>query len=185
MYAELDREYYPTPLEIARQSDFTPSACWGRARALGVVAGTLWKRRWKNSSSSFSSSSVLLHLASKMHRNIQGEHNWLVRNSRISLTEFSFNFNGYGDHECMLHFRFIRSDVIRLMAAVAWPVEKTCTSRNRYRTTPILATCIVLWRLACPARWVDLELMFGERRPHLSEIYWEEREKKGRHTSNL
>ena len=100
MYAELDREYYPTPFEMARQSDFTPSACRGRARALGVVAGTLCKRRWTNSSSSFSSSSVLLHLASKVHQNIQEEQNLLARNNRISLTEFSFDFNGYG--ECFI-----------------------------------------------------------------------------------
>ena len=73
----------------------------------------------------------------------------------------------------MFHFRFVKSNVIRMMAAVTWAVQKTCTSRNRYRTTQILATCIVLRRLACPARWVDLELMFGKRRPHLSEIYWE------------
>ena len=73
----------------------------------------------------------------------------------------------------MLHFRLVKADVIRMIAAVAWPVQKPCTSRNRYRTTPILATCIVLRRLACPPRWVDLELMFGKRRPHLSGIYWE------------
>ena len=147
MYAELDREYYPTPFEMARQSDFTPSACRGRARALGVAAGTLCKRRWTNSSSSFSSSSVLLQVARKVHHNIQEKQNLLVRNNRISLTDF-FNFNGNGDYNCMLHFRFIKSHVIRMMATVAWPVQKTLISPNRYCTTPILATCIVLRRLA-------------------------------------
>ena len=165
--------YYSTAFKMARKSDFTPSACRGRAGALCVVAGTLWKRRWTNVLSAFSSSSVLLHFSRKVYRNIQQEQNLLARNNRISLTNFSFNFNGYGDYDCMLHFRFIESDVVRMMAAVARPVGKTCTSRNRHRTTPILTTCIVLLRLAFPARWMNLKLMFGKRHPRLSEIYRE------------
>jgi hypothetical protein len=56
---------------------------------------------------------------------------------------------------------------------MAWPEGKRATSRNRYAVTPMLACCVVLRRLATPARWSDLEHLFGKHAPQLSEIFWE------------
>eukprot|EP00171_Calliarthron_tuberculosum_P022352 IDg22352t1 len=61
-----------------------------------------------------------------------------------------------------------------MVAVVCWPIEKTCTTRNKYSVTLLLATCVVLWRYACTKRWVDGEKLLYKQKEQLSEIFWEE-----------
>ena len=62
---------------------------------------------------------------------------------------------------------------MRLVAVMGWPSSRTCTRRNRYSCNPLIATCVILRRLAAPARWSDLEELFGKHASQLSEIFWE------------
>ena len=97
----------------------------------------------------------------------------IARSNRISLTDFTFNFNSLSNFECFVNFRFCKDDIIKFSRAMGWPSNVTKTSRNGYRLNPILATCIVLRRFAGPCRWVDLEEVFGKHSSQLSEIFWE------------
>ena len=76
----------------------------------------------------------------------------LDRRRRISSSAFNFNFNGLTDGDALLHFRFRKQDIIRMIDAVAWPSDKRATTRNRFSVTPLLETCVILRRLASPAR---------------------------------
>ena len=49
-----------------------------------------------------------------------------------------FNFNGYGDYKCMLHFRFINSAVTKMMVAVRGPVEKTYCGSKEIAMCPVI-----------------------------------------------
>lgn len=103
-------------------------------------------------------------------KNVQ---NHVILKNEIYNIDFSFNFNRFTDLECLLLLRFRKKDIVRLIPVIAWPVLKLHTSRNRYAVTPILATCILLRRLATPARWTDLIRLFGKWPPQMSEIFWE------------
>ena len=95
----------------------------------------------------------------------------ISRSNRIHTSQLSFNFNSFSNSDCVFYFRFNKNDVIRMLQAMAWPAEQTCTTRNRYAVSPILSTCIVLRRLCTPSRWK--ELLFGKHGSQLSEIFWE------------
>ena len=40
-------------------------------------------------------------------------------------------------------------------------------------SSPLLVTCVVLRSLTAPARWRDMEMLFGKHGGQLSEIFWE------------
>ena len=124
---------------MVTQADFSLQACRSRATALGVVTGALWRRR-RASPSSLSSPATLLHIAALASREVDEEKQVLSRSNRISLTEFSLNFNGLGDRDCLFYFRFTKNDVVCMVYAVSWPEEHRSTSRNRYR----FQTCAIV-----------------------------------------
>lgn len=99
--------------------------------------------------------------------------NLLARRNRISAASFAYNFNALSDADCLSHFRFRKEHVQRLFSALAWPSLQSATKRSRYSVNSCLATCIILRRLASPARWRDLEEFFGKHASALSEIFWE------------
>ena len=158
---------------MVTQVDYTLSACRRRVTALSVATGAVWRRRTKAPRSAFSSSAVLLQLATLAQHEANEEETILTRYNCISVSDFSFNFNALGDQQCLILFLFKKKHVLRMVAAVSWPPMKRSTSRNRYAVTSILVTCLVLRRVSSPARWTDLEMIFGKIQPHLSEIYWE------------
>jgi len=157
---------------MVSQNEFTLSGCAGRAVQLGVATGPLWRRRRTSTTSAFPQTATLLALGSRVCREMVESERIQARAYRISTTDFNFNFNAMGDGECLINFRLIESDVIRIMKAVAWPPTKYRTERNGYRVDPLLATCVVLHHVSSPARWVDLEEFFGKWSA-LSEIFWE------------
>eukprot|EP00171_Calliarthron_tuberculosum_P005259 IDg5259t1 len=99
--------------------------------------------------------------------------NSIRRSPLVSTSSFDFNFNAFSEGESLHQFRFRKEDVLRMCEAVAWPSSRTHTERNRYSVSPLLATCVLLRRLASPTRWRDVEVMFGKPAEHLSEIFWE------------
>jgi len=80
----------------------------------------------------------------------------------------TFNVNVFSAQESLSTLRFLPSDVGRLAAALhldaVFPLR-------RYRVDATECLAIVLRRLASPARWADLEVMFGRCRSSLREIF--------------
>lgn len=97
----------------------------------------------------------------------------LLRSNRISLSDFSFNFNGISNRDCLPLFLFEKRDIQRVMNVNAWPVSQTRTSTNRYAVNWLLVCWVLLRRLPTPSRWNDLEDFFGKHASQLSEIFWE------------
>lgn len=89
----------------------------------------------------------------------------------ISSANFAFNFNSFDDNGYIIHFRLSNCYVKRIVKAVPWPGSKVKTGRNGYLVDLILATCVVLCRLAVSTRLLDLEDFFGKHRSALSEIF--------------
>ena len=58
-----------------------------------------------------------------------------------------------------------------MVTAIAW--KREITTRNRHMCSPLLVTCVVLRRLTTPARWGDMEMLFGKHGGQLSEIFSE------------
>ena len=112
-------------------------------------------------------------IGSRMMREERERGFHLARSNRIGMSQFTFNFNRFSESEALLYFRFKKSDVIKVITAVAWPLGNTRTHRNRFLVTPLLATCIILRRLTSPARWRDLEVFCGKHASQMSENVWE------------
>jgi hypothetical protein len=104
------------------------------------------------------------------------ERNWdnhVRRSKRALIFDFSFNFSCFTDSDCLSLFRFRKSDVLRMVTAILWPEYRISSTLNRYSVTPLLASCILLRRLASPCLWRDLEFLYGKHASQLSEILWE------------
>ncbi|CDF38935.1 unnamed protein product [Chondrus crispus] len=91
---------------MVTQADFTLAACRSRTLSLSVTTDGIWRRRRAASRSAFSSSAVLMHLAGLRENEVIEEQRILSRHNRISLADFSFNCNAFGDKDCLLFFRF-------------------------------------------------------------------------------
>lgn len=156
-----------------RQKDYSTSSAKTRFRRSQRVVKTIVRHQWTNSTSTCSTSEALYFLSNRYIHNRSDYYNYISRQNRISLTAFSFSFNRFRDLECLIHFRFRKIDVIRLVQLMGWPAEKLRAARNRYAVSPLLCCCILLRRLATPARWTDVQLCFGKDAPQLSEMFWE------------
>lgn len=121
----------------------------------------------------FTSTAALTFAATKFFSLQQDLNNMLHRSNRISMSNFSFNFNGFSNRDCLHLFHFEKQDVTRVMDVIAWPATQKSTKRNRYAVSSILVCCVILRRLATPSRWTDLEGIFGKHSSQLSEIFWE------------
>lgn len=66
---------------------------------------------------------------------------------------------------------------MRIVPLVDWPSDKTGTTTNSYRIDPLMATCIVLRRMATPDRWCGQQVLFGNKAPHFGEIFRESLQK--------
>lgn len=156
---------------MSRQKDYTASAVKGRTLTSRLVLQTLIQKR--RETSLFASSACLMGITMLYKQRRDDLQHHLERSNRISTADFSFNFNSFSEASCLSLFRFRKADLIRVVRLIGWPQEKVHTSRNRYSVSPILACCVMLRRIATPARWRDLEELFGKHGPQLSEIFWE------------
>jgi len=91
----------------------------------------------------------------------------LDRQRRIRVT--SFNLNAFSSQECLSLLRFRPPDLGRLVDLLAIDVS---FPRTRFAVGPIECFAIVLLRLASPARWVDLEELFGRSGAALCHIFY-------------
>ena len=159
---------------LSRQSDHTRNAVVARALAWKRIIPIIFKKRREDPASTFSSNRLFLIVANNLLRKF-GEYNFQLRRPlRISLTSFDDNrFPFMSDDVLLSLFRFRRDDIMRVVEVMSWPLNRKRTKHNRYSVTPLLATCVVLRRLASATRWRDLEQIFGGHKSQLSEIFWE------------
>eukprot|EP00171_Calliarthron_tuberculosum_P001768 IDg1768t1 len=122
---------------------------------------------------STANSAVLLQAFEKYIRVRKDYESQLLYSRRISASQFTFNFNGLSNFDCLFLFRFEKDHIKNLLTLNGWPSSKTRTMRNRYACDAMLSTCVMLRRLASPCRWKELEILFGKHASQLSEIFWE------------
>lgn len=91
----------------------------------------------------------------------------LARRRRVQAA--TFNLNAFSSVQSLSMFRFLPADVGRLANLLHVDVV---FGEPSYRVTPVECLCIVLRRLASPARWSDLEEIFGRSVPALCTIFY-------------
>ena len=117
---------------------------------------------------------MLAGLLLTLHSSCNDREEQVSRSREITLTSLvDHRLDNISDDVLLALFRFKRTDIIRIVQYVAWPAEQFRTRRNRYGTSPLLVTCVILRLLASPNRWRDLEVLFALHTPHLSQIFWE------------
>jgi hypothetical protein len=127
------------PLE--RQRDHTALQVDRRSRRWTIIGAEMAKSR-ANIASGFTSTSALC-AAMKLCTEVKEKRDNHIRCSKcILISDFSFNFNRFSDSCCLSLFRLRRSDVLRMVTAIAWPEFRISSKRNRYSVTPLLAFCI-------------------------------------------
>ena len=87
--------------------------------------------------------------------------------------KFSSAFSEMSSAQCLILFRFEKQHVLDLVHILSWPENKTRTTRDGYSVPPILATCVILWRMSNTSPWRAGKALFGKHRSQLSEIFWE------------
>lgn len=156
-----------------RQIDYQVSKLRARLNNWNVILQVLGKRRLTARNSSFTRTPVFITVAENVQKLTQEYQGLISRSNRISSSSFYFNFNAFTDSDCIRQFRFKKRDVLELVSALRFPNQFYSTSRNRYSTSGLLSTCVLLRRLSSAMNWNDMELMFGKHGSHLFEIFWE------------
>lgn len=161
-------------MTLARLKDHSGKKAIRRIRKWSSVIAPILRSRSIDPDSGIASNLVLLKWAKGIHKHITENNRIVKRTNFISMHSFTqHRFPYFSDAICLSLFRFRRTDIMRMVPVIGWPYGATHTTRNRYGLCPLLATCILLRRMATPARWVDLEETFYLQYSHLSEIFWE------------
>jgi len=92
----------------------------------------------------------------------------LLRERWIHVRALSFNIDAFSSRESLALFRFLPHHVGQLAVLLQVDVP---FSYPQYAVSPVECLCIVLRRLASPARWTDLEELFGRSRSALCNIF--------------
>lgn len=84
-------------------------------------------------------SPVLLQAAEKYRDTVR---DYILQNGKvqaISSTDFTSVFNCFSDEQCLLQFRFIRKDLLKMVNVIGWSDQWTHMKRNRYGTNALLS----------------------------------------------
>ena len=79
-----------------------------------------------------------------------------------------FKLQNYSDEECVLNFRFTKTDIIHLANSLRLPDRFLC--KNGTVASKLEGLCILLRRLAYPNRLTDMIQMFGRSKSELSMV---------------
>lgn len=157
-----------------RKNDYRISNVTDRRRSsLGVMKYVATERQRASNRTRIRCTETLILFASRFQNERKEETVRLNLRELIFAIDFSFNFNHFTEVDCLIKFWFTKSDIDHLIPVLAWTLNKTHTKRNRYGTSPILSACVVLRRLAAPARWTDCIRLFGKWKAHLLEYVLE------------
>jgi hypothetical protein len=86
----------------------------------------------------------------------------------IEYRSFEFSLNDHSDTFCVAYFRFTKSQIAELLSHFRLD---TITFRSRYRPSPELALCIVLFRLSHPDRYKDNFWLIGRSQSYQSSVF--------------
>lgn len=87
----------------------------------------------------------------------------LSKRRLISSSAFPFNVHGLKDRGVLLHFWFYNQDIIRTIGALAWPPQKRTIKQNGFSVILLLATYVIIGRLASLTRWMDRDVVLEAR----------------------
>lgn len=127
-----------------------------------------WRRRTLQSLSLDLDDEIVLFALAKANRE-DGEMRRLLERTR-HVCGIQFNLNYLSDQECLVDFRFKKTEVGRIANMIGWTGK---TERNGYRCDMISASCIMFQRLSNASRWSDLEKRFGLFSSQMCEIFYE------------
>ena len=163
------------PSATMTQKDYSITKCRRRSSLFRGALAVIGKRyvTHNNSPSAFASKHAFMAVASRYVAAQQQLNFLLDRSNRIAAIDFWFNFNRFGDREALHKFRFRVKDIKKLVPLLGWASSKSHSTRNRYSADPIVATRMILRRMAVPDRWEDLAYLFGKHPSQMSVIFWE------------
>lgn len=143
-----------------------------RQRDYALQCCIVRRRRWQKAATLAMNLELSAELVLRAIANAKREHEnvtLLVRRRR-HVRASSFNLNSYSESQMLMDFRFKVPEVKKITDALGWSGTST---RRGYVCDPILACCILLFRLATTQRWCDMEVKFGMFACQLSEVFWE------------
>ena len=147
-----------------RQKDYATSAAQKQCHESRAVLQAVVSHLKRNRASLLSSNSLISRVIG-LYLDYRSDYvHCTTSPNPISTTDLIYNCNASSDVRCLLDFIFRAQHLIRMMKAMGWPSDKTCTRRKRYCVSPILSYCVVFKRLATPAKWTDMELILGKHR---------------------
>jgi hypothetical protein len=118
-------------MPLGRQRDHTVGKVERRMRKWILIGSEMSKRR-ANVGSAFSSTSALYSVMILYAKERENYTKHLTRSKRLSISDFSFNFNRLSDSDCLSLFRFCKCDVLKMVTAISWPEHIFASKRNRY-----------------------------------------------------
>ena len=134
-----------------RQRDHSVSIAALQSRTWRLALHSIARRRLLGLRSETGSTSAVYFCVKRYTAQRHEFQRYLSRSNRISLSEFSFNFNSLTGACCLSLFRFTKHYLFMMMTAVGW--DRVITKRNRYACSPLLVTCLILRRLTTPCIW--------------------------------
>lgn len=96
-----------------------------------------------------------------------------ARYKKISSTRFDLIFSTITERVYVEGFRFNRRSQKKIIIYFSWPSTKQRTQLDGNRTISRFAAFVLLVKLATPARWCNLECLFGKFAPQLLKNSWE------------
>ena len=97
----------------------------------------------------------------------------LKHERRSSIFDSRFELGKLDDFECLRRFRFLKSDVRKIVSLLKWDDDEFLNARRGYRASGVEAFCIISRRLSTPCIWRDMEYEFGRSASVLCEIFYE------------
>ena len=163
-------------MALGSQRDHSYVKTVARRRRWEAAACILMRRR-RRANYNASISQVLFRALAKHQLLSSGSAKCILKANHISLSDFSFNFNGVTHLDCLRMYGFEKDDLYKMIDCLGWLLSINTTKRNRYACDPVVVTCIIMRRISSPPRWSDMEIMFARHASQLSEIFWEGLEK--------
>lgn len=96
----------------------------------------------------------------------------LQSESRLAISTFTFSSDALYDQQCFQRFRFIKSDIHRIIHRLQWASSMNSTRRCRQCTNSIEAFCMLTRRHGTSYKWCYLEQEFGRGSSALNEIFY-------------
>jgi hypothetical protein len=99
-------------MPLGRQRDHTAGKVERRSMRWAIIGAEMAKRR-ANIDSAFASTSAICAVMTLYTKAKENRDNHIRRSKRLSISDFSFNFNGLSESYSLSLFRFRKGDVLK------------------------------------------------------------------------